>query len=382
MTEHSTYTKANNQVIIVGGGLAGLISAIQLSKEGIETVLIEKQTYPKHKVCGEYISNEVLPYLRYLGFDPFEYGAKKITKLSFTTYNGSSFNTTLPLGGFGISRYCMDRELANIAVATGVQLINDNVNNISFSEDKFKTKTSTRKQYTSDIVIGAHGKRSNIDGKLSRSFMNTASPFLAVKAHYSGDFPDNEVSLHTFPGGYCGLSKVETGHINVCYITDYQSFKKYKNIQDFQEVVVSKNEQLKEIFSSFSMVFEKPLTISQVSFAKKNPVEQHIMMSGDSAGMIHPLAGNGMSMAVRSAQLVSQKIIDYFNGKIKTRDELESRYAYEWNKEFKNRLNAGHVIAKIFRSNRMTESLISITNTFPSILPYVIKRTHGKIMTV
>ena len=98
--------------------------------------------------------------------------------------------------------------------------------------------------------------------------------------------------------------------------------------------------------------------------------------------MIHPLAGNGMSMAIRSAQLVSQQIIDYFNGKTKSRDHLESRYTQAWNKEFKNRLNAGHVIAKIFRSNRITESLISITNTFPSIIPHVIKRTHGKPMTV
>ncbi len=378
----SKNTEDNNQVVIVGGGLAGLISAIQLSKAGIQTVLIEKHTYPKHKVCGEYISNEVLPYLNYLGFDPYLYGAKKITTLSFSTYNGKSFSATLPLGGFGISRYCMDSQLADIAVASGVQLITDNVNNISFSADRFQITTSTQQQYTSDIVIGAHGKRSIIDSKLSRPFMNTASPFLAVKAHYSGHFPDNQVNLHTFPGGYCGISKVETGHINVCYITDYESFKQYKNIEDFQKTVVSKNKHLKEIFSSFNIVFKKPLTISQVSFAKKNPVEQHILMTGDSAGMIHPLAGNGMSMAVRSAQIVSQQIIDYFNGKTKSRDRLESKYAQEWNKEFKSRLNAGHIIAKIFRSNRITESLISISNTFPSIIPHVIKRTHGKPMTV
>ena len=96
-------TEGNKQVVIVGGGLAGLVSAIQLSKAGIETILLEKHAYPKHKVCGEYISNEVLPYLNHLGFDPFEYGAKKITRLSFSTYNGKSFDTTLPLGGFSIS---------------------------------------------------------------------------------------------------------------------------------------------------------------------------------------------------------------------------------------------------------------------------------------
>lgn len=64
-------------VIIVGGGLAGLASATHLSKKGLSVLLIEKHEYPKHKVCGEYISNEVLPYLNALDFNPFDYGAKK-----------------------------------------------------------------------------------------------------------------------------------------------------------------------------------------------------------------------------------------------------------------------------------------------------------------
>ena len=64
--------------IIIGGGLAGLTSALHLSRFGIQVTLIEKNSYPRHKVCGEYLSNEVLPYLRSLGFEPFDFGAKKI----------------------------------------------------------------------------------------------------------------------------------------------------------------------------------------------------------------------------------------------------------------------------------------------------------------
>lgn len=63
-------------VIIIGGGLAGLTSAIYLSKHKISVLIIEKNTYPKHKVCGEYVSNEVLPFLRFLDIDPILLGAK------------------------------------------------------------------------------------------------------------------------------------------------------------------------------------------------------------------------------------------------------------------------------------------------------------------
>ena len=67
-------------VSIIGGGLAGLVSAIHLSKKGLKVLLIEKNEYPKHKVCGEYISNEVLPYFNSLGIHPINYGAKKSLK--------------------------------------------------------------------------------------------------------------------------------------------------------------------------------------------------------------------------------------------------------------------------------------------------------------
>ena len=94
----------------------------------------------------------------------------------------------------------------------------------------------------------------------------------------------------------------------MCYITDYESFKKFKNISNFQKKVVCKNKHLKNIFEQSTSVFEKPLTISQVSFETKRPVENHIIMCGDTAGMIHPLCGNGMGMAIISAKLASNLI--------------------------------------------------------------------------
>jgi len=75
-------------VIIVGGGLAGLCSAIHLRKFDIKVLLIEKNKYPFHKVCGEYISNEILPYIKWLGVDIDELKAELIDSLSLTTESG------------------------------------------------------------------------------------------------------------------------------------------------------------------------------------------------------------------------------------------------------------------------------------------------------
>jgi len=250
----------------VGGGLAGLVSALHLAQKEIKVLLIEKNEYPKHKVCGEYISNEVLPYLISIGFDPFKFGAKNITDFTLSTPGSRSISTKLPLGGFSISRYCIDWELSKKAIEKGAKIHQATVKDIKFQEGQFSVSTNRQEVFTAELVIGSFGKRSNLDVKMNRAFMKKKAPFLGVKAHYKGNFPEEAVGLHNFPGGYCGISKVENDHINICYLADFESFKKYKNILSFQKYVVSKNKFLKKAFEEYEMVFDTPLTISQISF--------------------------------------------------------------------------------------------------------------------
>lgn len=368
----------NFDVIIIGGGLAGLCNAIHLSKFNKSVLLIEKNTYPKHKVCGEYISNEVLPYLSFLGLNPFDFGAVKIDKFKLSTTSNKLISAKLPLGGFGISRYTLDFELSKKAIENRVTILQDTVITIRFEDDVFNVETKQNQKFTSKIAIGAFGKRSTLDVELQRDFIKKKSPYLGVKIHVKGNFPEDLVALHNFRGGYCGVSKVEKNRINLCYITSFSSFKKHKNIADFQENVVYKNQFLREIFQNTTPLWDKPLSISQISFETKKPVENHILMSGDSAGMIHPLCGNGMSMAIQSAQIASKLILNYFDGTISTRSKLEKLYIRQWNRQFKWRLKAGHFIAMLFRNDKIANILLQLLQRIPFVLPMIIKQTHGK----
>jgi flavin-dependent dehydrogenase len=370
--------KNSLDVIIIGGGLAGLCNAIHLSKFGKKVLLIEKNTYPKHKVCGEYISNEVLPYLEFLEINPFDFGAVKIDNFQLSTTKNKLISAKLPLGGFGISRYQFDFILAEKAKENGVQILHDTVTNIHFKEEFFTVETKENHSFKANMCIGAFGKRSLLDVKMERDFIQKKSPYLGVKIHVKGNFPKDLVALHNFKGGYCGVSKVENNSINLCYITSFSSFKKFKNIDDFQENVVFKNSFLKEIFQNSKAVWEKPLSIGQISFETKKPIENHMIMCGDSAGMIHPLCGNGMSMAIQSAQIASKLILNYLKGDIKTRNQLEKRYISAWNHQFKWRLKAGHFIAMLFRNDTTADFLLQVLKKIPFVLPVIIKQTHGK----
>lgn len=364
-------------VIIIGGGLAGLCNAIHLSKHKIKVLLIEKNSYPKHKVCGEYISNEVLPYLKFLDFNPFKFGAEKIEKFQLSTTKNKSLSTELPLGGFGISRYSIDYHLLKNAISSGTMFLEDMVIEVNFINDNFTVRTKENKSFSSKIVVGSFGKRSLLDVNLNRKFIKKKSPYLGVKIHVKGKFPKDLVALHNFKGGYCGVSKVENDIINLCYITTFSSFKKYKSINDFEKNEIYKNNYLKEIFKNSKPLWAKPLSISQISFETKELINKHIIFCGDAAGMIHPLCGNGMSMAIQSAQIASPLIIKFLKKEI-TRNQLEKKYISEWNNQFKWRLKAGHTIATLFRKHWVANFLLSVIKNLPFLLPLIIKQTHGK----
>ena len=363
-------------IIIVGGGLGGLTTALHLSKNNVKVCLIEKNSFPHHKVCGEYVSNEVLPYLQSLDIHPFDNGAKKIEKFEITNSKGVSIKANLPLGGFGLSRFAFDNILYE-SVKKRATIIFDVVEKIEFDKDHFVVSTKNGEILTSNFVVGAFGKRSNLDVYLKRQFISNRSAWLAVKCHYEYNFPEDTVALHNFDGGYCGLSKTETNVVNACYLTTFKSFKKYGNIESFQKEELSKNPFLKEFFNEAKPVFEKPLTISQISFDEKSPVENHIFMVGDSAGLIHPLCGNGMAMAIRSAQIFSELYLEAFQKKSFSRANLEKDYTLQYHAEFSQRLKIGRSIQKTLMYPVASRIGFKILKMIPSLLPKIIKKTHG-----
>jgi len=367
-----------NDIIIVGGGLAGLTSALHLLRAGLRVTVIEKSSFPKHKVCGEYISNEVLPYLQWLGADPAVLQPARIERVCISTVSGKSVEAALPLGGFGISRYALDHFLMQKVLAAGGVILEDTVSDIVFEHDAFQVNTVAGSVLSARFVIGAYGKRAALDQQLERDFTVQKSPWLAVKSHYAGSFPDGLVALHNFMGGYCGVSKVENNIINICYLVSYDTFKKYKNIDAHREEVLYRNPHLKAIFEGSKPLFERPLSISQVSFAEKRKVDRHILMTGDTAGLIHPLCGNGMAMAIHSAKIASEQLLSFFSGNVSSREELERGYNSTWHVAFGKRMATGRLLSAIFRKQQLGAAAMRGLTLFPGLLPVIIRQTHGE----
>ncbi len=367
---------------IVGGGLAGLALSIQLAKQGHPVILFEKEQYPFHRVCGEYISLESWDFLKSIGVELEKMNVPMITQLQVSAVNGKLLTQQLPLGGFGISRYLLDHTLMQLAKAAGVQILeNTKVNDIVFDSNGFIIETS-QQNYPVKIACGSYGKRSNLDIKWKRPFSmaakNKLNNYIGVKYHIKTDFPGDRIALHNFKNGYCGISKIEEDKYCLCYLTTAENLRKSKgDIKTMEQTILGQNPHLEKIFSESDFLFEPPVTISQISFDKKKQVEDHVLMAGDAAGMITPLCGNGMSMALHGSKILSALVHEFLLNQI-SREEMEKKYSLRWQKEFAGRLAMGRRIQRLFGGEWLTNLFISVVKPFPRIIRYLIRQTHGK----
>lgn len=374
--------QAEYDIIIVGGGLAGLSLSILMARKRYKVLVLEKDSYPRHRVCGEYISNESLAFLTDLGLQLNSLDLPQIDTLQVTDTFGNEVIANLPQGGFGISRFLLDAELAKLAINTGVELLTKTrVDDIVYNEDLFNV-TSKNNTYTARLVAGTWGKKSNLDVKWGRSFVmdknKSLTNFMGIKYHIKYNWPVNRIGLHNFNDGYCGISQIEDGKCCLCYLTTAQNLQENGNdIKQLERNVLMQNPILNNIFTNAEFLFDAPATISQISFEKKEQVLNHILMLGDTGGLISPLSGNGMSMAFHASKIGAGLMSQYLEGKI-NRLIMEQTYTQQWKQQFNRRISTGRFVQSKFGKMQTTAFFLKTMKLLPFLRRIVINSAIGK----
>ncbi|UOQ72819.1 NAD(P)/FAD-dependent oxidoreductase [Hymenobacter cellulosilyticus] len=330
-------------------------------------------------MCGEYVSNEVLPYLRRLGVDPAPLGPATISRFLLSSPAGRILTSPLDLGGFGVSRYRLDYFLFEQATARGVVFHQPaTVTEVVFNEalDQHRVTLADGQQLTARVVLGAYGKRANLDRQLQRSFFQQRSPYLGVKYHVRLDFPRDVIALHNFADGYAGLSAIEEDKYCFCYLTTRQNLKAHGTIGAMQEQVLAQNPHLRAVLREAEFLYDQPEVINEISFAPKNCVEDHVLMCGDAAGLITPLCGNGMAMAIHGAERASFHIDQFLQSRY-SRPALESAYRHDWQQHFGPRLWVGRAVQRLFGRPVLSEAVVGGMRHWPGGVRALMRRTHG-----
>lgn len=363
----------NYEILIVGGGLAGLSLAILCAKSDLKVLLIEKGIYPRQKVCGEYISMESYDFIKELGVPLEELEVPIIKKFILTNPFNKEATTQMSVGGFGISRYYLDEKLAQLALQAGVEILTETkAQKIEPLEKGFRVTTQKGEVVASEWVVGAYGRISGFEPK---QFVSN-NEFIGVKYHIDKGPADDTIEIHSFKGGYCGVSKVEKGKYNLCYLARAFDFKECKgNIDLFEQYMKSQNPFLAERLSA-NKLFD-PVFTSKLYFGVHEDPKVNYPQVGDAAGFIPPLTGNGMSLAFRSAKHLHQQIIANMNHPdpavlLKANQDYISKY-------LKKRINKGILLQHLLLSAHpmFQKMLFGAFRTFPSLLNQMTKQAVG-----
>ena len=366
--------------IAIGAGLSGCSAAIQLAKRGYRVLLLEQSHYPMHKLCGEFLSIEVTEAFENLGIleQVRKVGAHPINRAYLTTASGASFRSDLPSAALGLSRYQLDLMLFQRSQALNVDC-QDNTKVIGVAgnlQEGFTVNTS-KGEFRGRLVLGAFGKRSPLDRTLNRKFMQQRSPWIAYKGHFTDVDIADVIELHSFPNGYCGLSQIETGEINVCWIAHERVMKEptHKGL-DIPESL-AKNPVLADRFHKMKRVSTSLQGLSQITFALKGNFHSDICMIGDTAGMITPLCGDGMAMALRSAEIAVPFVSQFLEHQLGA-IAFKQKYAIAWQKEFQTRLQLGRMMHNCFVQPPLANMGVNLCQLFPALGNWIIGATRGK----
>jgi menaquinone-9 beta-reductase len=374
-------------VAIIGGGVAGCAAAVQLAQAGHKVVLCESKSYPHHKVCGEFLSPECAVFLDQLSLMPAIQATHpaQIHTVGITAPNGTTWKTPLPGIGLGISRYALDTIMSEGARSCGVNFRDrSTVTDVQGNLDSAFQLTVRNDQgqifISAKTIIGAHGKRSIIDRALSRPFLQKPHPFIGLKAHFRGSPLPGCIHLHSFPGGYCGMSEIENGLTNVCLLVRQEIFQTMtpnaeKGVDGFIDWMKAQNPALGKWLSDAQPVFDNWLSIAQIPFVDKQIISNDILMVGDSAGVIAPIAGDGMGMALAASQIASRLLGDYLVGRITSR-ALRQQYTTLWWRTFGPRLRLSHILQSLMlRPNWLVPGL-KLLNTLPVLGRLLVTHTR------
>lgn len=365
--------------IVVGGGLAGSATAAHLARRGHAVLLLERARFPQHRLCGEFLSGEVQGLFDRLGVleDVRRAGAAEIRRSRLTAPSGASFDLPLPTPALGLSRYALDPLLFAHAARLGADTRDGTpVRRIEPDGSGFAVATDGE-TFRARHVVGAWGKRSGLDGSMGRSFVRQTTPWLGFKAHFEGDDLGDWIELHAFDGGYVGMSRVEGGRTNVCWIASQAALDAAGGSPTAMlDGPMRRNPHLAARLDRLRRVSNRFEAVAQVTFALKGTDADGVTMLGDTAGMIAPIAGDGMAMALHAADLAAPLLDGYLAGRF-TREDLHRAYAVRWRQRFGRRLRLGRMLHTLYVRPVVADAALRTVHVVPAVGRWIARNTRG-----
>jgi flavin-dependent dehydrogenase len=363
-------------LIVVGGGPAGTSAAITCSRRGASVLLLDRGRFPRHKVCGEFVSSESVDLLLNLlarqHARPFSDSVRIPRARIFL--DGHTLHTPVDPPAASISRFDLDAALWDSAAKGGVDGRQEVAVQSISGNGPFLVKTSVG-EFESHALINASGRWSNLNSAVYGT-QDSRVKWVGLKGHFSETFTPPSVDLYFFDGGYCGVQPLDLsleverpGRINACAMVR-------------AEVALT----LPDVFACHPGLMERslgwkplstPVSTSPLVFREPRPEHNGILMAGDAAAFVDPFVGDGISLALRSGSLAGTCLIPFFEGSVSLADAIRAyRSAYE------------RRLTPLFRTSSKIRRMLSLPKTLripilrllektPAVTRFLVTKTRG-----
>ena len=379
---------SDHDAIIIGAGPGGCSAAISLAERGARVLLLEEKRMPRDKLCGEFVAGECLPSLERLGVlsDLMMSGAHRINRVKLVAPGGRTVESSISDisstgdGAISISRSRFDQVLFQRAREAGVVCLQGfavkqtvcNGSTVTGVEG-LALPSGTKIRFEAPFVVDASGRNSRLAlDRRERVGGSKGSRLYAMKAHFTGiEEIDDQVELYFFPSGYGGLTRIEAGLVNLCFIVREEVLRSARgNPTKVLERSVLANPIARDRLRAATQVGQW-LTAGPLTFGRRRGGSDGVIAIGDAAGMIDPFTGTGIQMALRTGEIAA----DCIAAAASPRDAA-GRYEGAYWGEFGKRLKAAGLLRRLASSPAAAELAARLLTRFPELNHRMLRATR------
>ncbi len=295
----------HDEVLVLGGGVAGCAASIALARKGRSVTLIERKPTPRHKVCGEFLSGEALEDLHTLGIDVASLGAVSLNRVRLAAARRAA-EAPLPFPAASLTRKALDTALLAEAIAAGVRVeCGRGIQSLSRTSNNLWQATladgSTFEAPTAFLATGKHDLRGHSRPKDRHQWVAFKMYYRLSPAQKADLAHASELTLYA--GGYGGIQPVEDGVANFCCVVQRRYFAR-AGLR--WESLLAKMQQdcphLAMRLEGAVPMLDKPITITHIPYGYlRRATEDGLYCIGDQAAVIPSFTGDGISIALHTA---------------------------------------------------------------------------------
>lgn len=355
---------------VIGGGPAGTAAAITSARSGSCVLLLERGRFPRHKVCGEFVSSESLELVtKLLDWRDLLQQSIRISRARLFV-DDQVLSTTIEPAAASVARYDLDNTLWDSARACGVDARQQVTVQSVLGSGPFLVNIPGE-QFQTRAVVNASGRWSNLT---RGSNGDNKKKWIGLKAHFAEIALPPSVDLYFFDGGYCGVQPVKLtadsaqARINACAMVRADTASTLPEVFELHPALRER--------SAHWQPLTDPVSVAPLRFAHPQPLGDGVLLVGDAAGFVDPFVGDGISLALRSGALAAECLLSFFRRAISL-EQASSQYANEYRKQLTPVFRSSARIRSILSWPRSVRApIVALFSNLPAATRYLVRNTR------